>query len=160
MMTRGAKPLEMTDVVGCWRLERALIKRGDVITPNPIYGPNPTGFLHYLPEYRVAVTIPLGPRRLMSSTDRRGGTIEELAESARSFDAYAGRVSFIAPDKIVHHIEVNTYQNYVGTDLVRRVELDGDLLRLFIPVYTENAVTVQRWLEWRRLASPTEEVKP
>jgi hypothetical protein len=148
-------PIKMSDVVGCWRLERAVIKRGDVIHLNPVFGPEPIGFLHYLPEYRVAVTNQLGPRRLLSSKDRRGGTPEEMADSARTFDAYAGRVSIVEPDTIIHHIEVSTYQNYVGTDLVRRVELEGDLLKLLMPVYEEGGVTVRRWLEWRRLRVAT-----
>ncbi len=147
-------PIKLSDVVGCWRLERAVIKRGDVIHLNPVFGDHPIGFLHYLPEYRVAVTNQLGPRKLMSSDDRRGGTLEEMAESARTFDAYAGRFSIVEPDTIIHHIEVSTYQNYVGTDLVRRVDLNGDLLKLLMPVYEEGGVTVRRWLEWRRLRAP------
>lgn len=151
-MWRDSRTRVTADAIfGCWRLERAMEERGGVERPNPTYGASPTGYLHYLPGGRVAVTIPLGERKPMSGNDRRAAPVEELADAARSFDAYAGRFSLIRGDRIVHHVEVASYQNRVGTDLERGIELEGDLLRLRIPEFDDNGVTVRRWLEWRRM---------
>lgn len=122
-----------------------------MIRPNPLYGENPNGFLHYLAGGRMAVTIPLGERRLMSSGDRRTATLHELAESARTFDAYAGRFTLTGPDRIVHHVEVSTYQNHVGSDLVRNIECRGEMLRLRVPPVDEGGVAIARWLDWERV---------
>lgn len=144
-------PLEMADLLGCWSLVEALEDRGGVIRNNPNYGAKPTGFLHYLAEGRVSVAVANGGREPMSGTNRRMAPVEQLAESARTFDAYAGRFSLIAPDHVAHHIEISTYQNDVGKDLVRRVLLEGDRLALHIPVFEESGQTVRRWLAWQRL---------
>lgn len=144
-------PITVDAILGCWRLERAVEERGGVARPNPTYGAAPTGYLHYLAGGRVAVTIPLGERRRMSGNDRRAAPAEELAESARTFDAYAGRFTLIGGTRIVHHIEVASYQNHVGTDLERGIELEGDLLRLRVPEFDDNGMIVRRWLEWRRV---------
>lgn len=138
-------------ILGCWRLERAIEERGGIAGPNPTYGASPDGYLHYLAGGRVAVTIPLGERRRMSGTNRRAAPTEELAESARTFDAYAGGFTLVGGGRIVHHVDVASYQNQVGTDLERGIELEGDLLRLRVPDFDDNGVTVRRWLEWRRV---------
>ncbi|WP_066796644.1 lipocalin-like domain-containing protein [Sphingomonas soli] len=151
MSAAGDRAVRMADILGCWQLTRAFEDRGGVVRPNPLYGTSPNGFLHYLAGGRMAVAIPLGERRRTISEDRRGATLEELAESARTFDAYAGRFTLTGPDRIVHHVEVSTHQNHVGTDLMRGIECHGDLLRLHVPPVEERGVTLSRWLDWRRV---------
>jgi hypothetical protein len=75
--------------------------------------------------------------------------MEELAESARTFDAYAGRFSFPEPGLVAHHIEISTFQNDVGTDLVREITLDGDMLTL-CPVLRRGEPL--RGLIWQRVS--------
>ncbi|MBP7336559.1 lipocalin-like domain-containing protein [Niveispirillum sp.] len=141
------------DILGCWQLHAAMEQRGGCTGPNPNYGSRPNGFLYYLPDGRVAVTIANDGRKPLSGTNRRMAPAEELAEAARTFDAYAGRFTLLAPDRIVHHVEVSSCQNEVGTDLVRQLSLNGDLLRLEPPPFHENDQTIIRWLVWRRLSS-------
>jgi hypothetical protein len=141
-----------SDILGCWRLDRTLEDRGGIVGFNPHFGENPKGLLHYLAGDRVAVTIAFSGRKTMTGLDRLHAPIEELAEAARTFDAYAGRFTLHEPDRITHHIEIASYQNYVGTDFTRRLVLEGDRLSLHVPAYEENGATVRRWHEWRRLA--------
>jgi len=141
------KPISIADIVGCWRLVHAVELLDGVERPNPNLGTNPTGFLHYLAEGRVAVTVSLDGRKLLSGNHRRTAPREELADAALTFDAYAGTFSLIAPDRIAHHIEISTYQNDVGTYLVRRIVLEGDRLTLYPVEYAQ----MNRWLVWERI---------
>ncbi len=45
------------------------------------------------------------------------------------FVAYAGRYSFRG-DRVIHHVELSLFPNWVGTDQQRWVELAGDRLTL------------------------------
>lgn len=137
------------DILGCWELVAAFEEKDGEIGLNPFLGENPMGFLHYLAGGRVAVTVGLAGRKPYSTANRRLAPVEELAESARTFDAYAGSFRFLEPDVIAHHIEVSTDQADVGTDLVRRIVVKGDILSLH-PILPPGVHP--RWLEWKRLA--------
>ena len=50
-----------------------------------------------------------------------GGTVEEQAEAFKTFLAYAGRYTF-SGDKVTHHVEISSIQNYVDRNLVRSVK--------------------------------------
>jgi hypothetical protein len=51
--------------------------------------------------------------RKMMSAGRNNSGIEETAESAKSFTAYAGRYSLEA-DTIIHHLDICLYENDHG----------------------------------------------
>ena len=53
-------------------------------------------------------------------SDRRGAPAEERAKAFSTYLAYAGRYAFTG-DKVIHHIEGATFQNWVGTDQVRLI---------------------------------------
>lgn len=144
-------PLAQSDLIGCWKLVEALWERDGRIQTNPNLGDNPVGYLHYLAEGRVAVTIALAGRKPMSGAHRRTAPPEELAESALTFDAYAGKFSLQGADRIVHHIEISSYQNDVGRDLVRRVVLEGNRLSLYPIEFQDDG---RRWLVWERMPLP------
>jgi hypothetical protein len=144
-----AKPVAVADILGCWKLIHAVELIDGVERPNPNLGTRPTGYLHYLAEGRVAVVVSLDGRKLLSGDHRRTAPREELADAALTFDAYAGTFSLIAPDRIAHHIEISTYQNDVGKDLVRRIVLEGDRLTLYPVEYAQ----MNRWLVWQRVPS-------
>ena len=143
-----SKPVELADIIGCWRLLHALEQRDGVVQPNLNMGTHPTGYLHYLAEGRVSVAISLEGRKLMSGDHRRTAPRNELADAALTFDAYAGTFALTGPDRIVHHIEISTYQNEVGQDLVRRIVVEGDRLTLYPSEFSQQ---ITRWLVWERL---------
>ncbi len=139
--------------MGSWKLEGTFEELDGVVGVNPNVGENALGFLHYTADDRVAVIIASAGRKKMAGTHRRTASVEDLAEAARTFDAYAGRFSIRAPDQIIHHIEVNSYENDVGRDFVRRAELNGDRLTLHVPSdRLANGKISRRWHVWRRIA--------
>ncbi len=145
--------IRKADIVGCWKLERILRERNGVLERNDNFGDNPSGFLYYTAENRVAVTIASGgrPDGSVTHANRRGASTEDLAAAALTFDAYSGRYSLISPDQIVHHVEVSLFQKDVGTDLVRGISIEGDLLTIFPPDLMVDMQPVKRRLEWRRV---------
>ncbi|SCW69796.1 Lipocalin-like domain-containing protein [Sphingobium faniae] len=120
--------LKKEDLLGTWSLARAFETRdGRVVDPTPL-GLNPSGFIHYLDDDRMAVVIAQDGRKPLSGP-RRSAPVEELAQSARSLDAYAGPYTVKGEeDVVVHHLEISSFQNDMGVDYVRTVEfIDGEL---------------------------------
>jgi hypothetical protein len=58
-----------------------------------------------------------------------GGTTQEQARAVEGFVAYADRYRFQG-DRVVHHVELSLFPNWVGSDQERTVELSGDRLIL------------------------------
>jgi hypothetical protein len=54
--------------------------------------------------------------------DLLSGTTEEKARAVEDFVAYAGRYSFHG-DRVIHHVELSRFPNWVGSDQERWVEL-------------------------------------
>jgi Lipocalin-like domain len=68
-------------------------------------------------------------RARFAAADLLGGTTEKRARAVEGFVAYAGRYSFHG-DRVVHHVELSLFPNWVGTDQERSVERTGDRLIL------------------------------
>jgi hypothetical protein len=66
------------------------------------------------------------------------------------FVAYAGRYSFHG-DRVVHHVELSLFPNWVGSDQQRWVELNGDRLTLSArPLLLAGQLQLPR-LIWKRV---------
>ena len=66
-------------------------------------------------------------RKPLAVADRIAAPAEESAQGHATFMAYAGGYTFTC-DKVVHHVEVASLQNWAGTDQTRMVTLRGDRL--------------------------------
>ncbi len=75
---------------------------------------------------------------------------DERAEAFKTFFAYSGRYS-VAADKVTHHVEVASYQNWVKTDLVRTFTLKGDRLTLRTPSLSVGGAMQFRNSSWERV---------
>jgi hypothetical protein len=116
-------------LVGTWKLLSASYVMDNGQTNKEPYGPHPTGFITYTTDDRFMVTIALDGRKPLSVNDPITAPVEERAQAFATFGAYAGRYTFTG-DKVIHHVEVAWIQNWVGTDQVRLVTLNGDRLTL------------------------------
>jgi Lipocalin-like domain len=79
-----------------------------------------------------------------------GGSPEEQAEAFKTFLAYAGRYT-LQDDKVIHHVEISSIQNYVDKDLVRSVKFQGDQIVLVTPPTRINGKFQIVELIWQRL---------
>jgi Lipocalin-like domain len=134
------------ELVGSWKLVSAFSRHGAEHSGQP-YGANPLGFLTYSDDGRVSALISCDGRNPLSIG---GGTLEEKAEAFDTFFAYAGRYT-LEGDKVIHHVEISSIQNYVGKDLMRRVLFEGDRIILVTPPTPVNGKIQILELTWQRL---------
>jgi hypothetical protein len=140
--------IERSAILGTWSLVRTYETIDGKETGHQPVGEGANGFIHYLPDDRVAVLIASGGRTLMSK-GRYDSDETETAESARSFTAYAGTFE-LDGDIITHHLDICLYENHVGMDYVRQAVLAGDTLTLKMPTVNTKRGEEQWSLEWRR----------
>ena len=133
-------------LVGTWKLVSASSTTSGGERNEAPYGPIPAGLLTYA-DGRVTALISYDGRKSLSVA---GGTVEEQAEAFKTFFAYAGRYVFDG-DKVTHHVEVSSIQNYVGRDLVRIVKFQGDQIVLITSPTRINGEIQTVELIWQRL---------
>lgn len=139
---------QSNDLVGTWRLVSAVATNASgERDPHP-YGLKPSGLLSYMPDGRMTAIIAHDGRRPLSG-DRISAPSAERAEAYATFFAYAGSYK-IEGDKVVHHVEIASVPNWVGTDLVRVVALHGDRLTLSTPPLSVAGRTQSTELLWER----------
>jgi hypothetical protein len=148
-MTSGAFGHENDKLVGTWKLVSASSTTSAGERSESPYGPSPAGVLTYAEDGRVTALISYGGRKLLSGG---GGTrgLEEQAEAFKTFLAYAGRYT-LSGDKVTHHIEISSIQNYVDKDLVRSVKFQGDRIVLVTPPTLVNGKVQTVAFIWQRL---------
>jgi hypothetical protein len=134
-------------LVGTWKLISASSTTSAGDRDETPYGPSPAGFLSYTADGRVTALISYGGRKSLSFG---GGAPEEQAQAFKTFLAYAGRYTF-GGDKVTHHIEISSIENYVGKDLVRTVTFHEDRITLVTPPTPMNGKNQTVKLIWQRL---------
>jgi hypothetical protein len=100
----------------------------------------------------MSAMISHGGRKPLSVGDWSLAGAEEKAEAFGTFAAYAGRYT-LKEDRVIHHVEISSLQNWVNTDLVRLIQFQGDRIVLRTPPTTSNG-KIQTWeLVWERVAA-------
>jgi hypothetical protein len=136
-------------LVGAWRLVSWENQTADGQVTYPM-GTDPNGYVIYAADGRFSITISQRGRAGFAAGDLLSGTTEEKARAMESFVAYAGRYSFDG-DRVIHHVELSLFPNWVGTDQERWVELAGDRLTLSAsPLLLAGQQQVPR-LVWQRV---------
>lgn len=138
-------------LVGGWRLLSWENRATDGQVTYPM-GIDALGALLYTADGRFSVTISRRGREGFAAGDLLSGTSEEKARAVEGFVAYAGRYSFHG-DRVIHHVELSLFPNWVGSDQERWVELAGNRLILSAsPLLLAGKLQVPR-LIWERVDS-------
>jgi Lipocalin-like domain len=136
-------------LVGAWRLVSWQNQAADGQVTYPM-GTDAMGYLLYGADGRFSVTISRKGRARFAASDLLSGTAEEKARALEGFVAYAGRYTFHG-DRVIHHVELSLFPNWVGSDQERWVELAGDRLTLSAsPLLLAGTRQVPR-LVWERV---------
>ena len=138
-------------LVGTWKLVSASSTTSTGERGESPYGAQPAGFLTYTGDGRVSALISYDGRKSLSFG---GGSLEEQAEAFKTFLAYAGTYR-LDGDKVTHHVEVSSIQNYVDKDLVRSVKFKADQIILITPPTRMNGKMQTIELVWQRLPAAT-----
>jgi hypothetical protein len=143
------EPVEGDALVGTWRLiaASASVRHPEDSSP---FGRSPSGLLIYTRDGTMAALLSYGERKPLSVADWIAAPSDEHAEAFTTFLAYGGRYA-LADGQVTHRVEVASVENWVNTDLVRVVELDGDRLTLRTPPILVAGTERVAELVWERV---------
>lgn len=114
--------------IGTWRLKSYEVRKADGTLGRP-WGEAPEGRLMYSADGYVSVAM-MGPDRpTFKARELKQGTDKEKVAAADSYISYAGRYE-VEDNRVIHHVEVCLFPNWVGKDQVRNFEFDGNRLLL------------------------------
>jgi len=136
-------------LVGTWRLVSASASTADGRHLDAPFGSNPTGAITYTREGRMIAIISHSGRKPLSG-DRISSPAAERAEAFATCFAYAGRYS-VSGNQVIHHVEISSVQNWVNTDMVRLVTLEGDRITLRTPLLSVGGTMQTTDLIWERV---------
>jgi hypothetical protein len=131
---------ETLDVIGSWRLVGCSMSRnGECVQPY-FMGREPVGFIHYLPDGRMAFV------------SRAGESVgdSELVSGAGRPVAYAAPYTREG-GTLIHHVEVSTTAEHVGTDFIRHIGIDGPYMTLNAPPRQHEDGPLVLTLTWERI---------
>jgi hypothetical protein len=136
------------DIIGTWTLEsyRLIGSRGRIRYP---YGKDAAGYLLYLPDGFMAVSIMSSGRREWVGEDIRRQTEHEAAAATRTYLSYCGTYE-VLPDRVVHAIRTSLFPNWTGTRQERFYRLSGSCLELSTSPWDGERAEPRAHLQWRR----------
>jgi len=121
---------DKSQLLGTWQLESWSIgyaDRDDVTYP---FGDDPVGLLIYSQDDWMSASIARRERQaLPADVPFRRIDAELLAGSYRDYFHYAGRYRVVGDD-VIHYVTQSLNPNFVGTEQLRHIELDGETLVL------------------------------
>jgi Lipocalin-like domain len=118
-------------VIGTWKLLSWVAEDAESGKITNVFGERPNGHLIYTAGGRMTVNISADGRKPLSG-DRFTTPADERAQAFSTNVAYSGTYD-ITPEGIMHHVEVATFQNWVGTEQFRYVTVDGDTMNVKTP---------------------------
>jgi hypothetical protein len=134
--------------VGTWKLVSFEYRSKDQVTYP--FGKDPVGYRMYNDDGYMAVAFMASNRRRFSSMDLTGGTAEEIVAAAGSYFSYCGKYE-VTEDKVIHHVEVSFYPNWVGEKQVRFYKFEDDKLILSTPPMNAAGKQQSGYLIWKRI---------
>jgi hypothetical protein len=137
-------------LVGTWKLVSVSASTENGEVNKTVYGPNPTGLITYTADGRMSVVLTEDGRKPLSVADRVAAPADERAQAFSTLVAYAGRYTF-SGDKVIHHVEVASIQNWVNQDQVRFLTWQGDRIVLRTPPELRGGKRQTIELVWERL---------
>lgn len=137
---------------GIWGLLSWEIRSSDGAVTHPI-GMNPKGVITYDEGGRMAVQLMQSDRPLSESADPFAAAPEEIVAAWMGFISYAGRYDHDSVERrVVHHVEICSFPNWVGSKQVRFYDFDGDLLVLSTPPISLGGDSAVSTLFWEPLS--------
>lgn len=138
--------MDKEPLFGTWKLVSASSANSSGDKDGTPYGPNPSGLLTYTPDGRISALISYDGRKPLSPA----ASPQDKAAAFDTFIAYAGRYT-VDGERVVHHVEIASIQNYANRDLVRSIRFEGDRIILTTPPTPINGKVQTIELIWQRV---------
>ena len=164
-MTQSAaeeNSVSAADVVGTWKLLefKTIDARGETIYP---MGKTPKGYAMYTQDGYVSICFMMSDRPTMDLSPEEVQDLKNLTpglklvkqlpkfikatlsyfKASRNYVSYAGTYE-LKDNQVIHHLDVSLIPDWVNTDLIRDVKLNGNQLVLTLPVMG-NVYTDLTW---------------
>jgi hypothetical protein len=145
-MTADTRRISIT---GAWQLDSWRIHYGDGREPSQPFGHSPGGLLIYSDDGWMSATVHRA-RREPFPPDQSPRQLDEalITQAYWSYFHYAGTWR-LEGDRVIHSVRHSLNPNMAGTEQVRHMKLDGNVLSLS-GVEHINGVTRRHELIWRR----------
>lgn len=139
-------------LLGVWELLEVVERPVDGSAVRLPLGERPIGLLVYTADGYMSVQLMRRGRSVPASADTADFTLEESAEMAGRYVAYAGRYDVDEGEATVTHTPaVALFPGWVGRPQLRAVQLDGDDLTLSTAgSWVSGGTPVTTRLRWRR----------
>ena len=141
--------MERDPIVGTWRLLLLEMRNPDDQVSYPL-GPDAVGYLIYTEDGYMSVVMMSVHQTEFASDDIRQATMEEKVAAWDSSFSICGRYQ-IRGNKIIHHILVGLFPNWIGDDLEHAFELDGNRLLLSAPPLLVDGLQQTAHMIWERV---------
>ena len=140
--------MTQNQLVGTWQLVSCELRGADNQVTYP-YGKDAAGYLMYTRDGYMSVSIMTANRPKFATKELVGGNIEEKAAAAETYLSYCGTYE-IQVDRVIHHVEVSLFPNWISVGQERILELSGDRLSLSTPPFLANGKQQTAHLIWER----------
>jgi len=147
MISDDMESMNPKDFHGTWRLVSVETRKenGEVYRRG-----QRTGYLMYNDDGYMSVAFMKEGRPSFASGDIRGGTVEEKVAAVDDYTSYSGRYE-VEGDKVLHHIEVSLFPNWIGETQERTYELKDNQLTLSTPLMPVGGIQLSTHLIWERV---------
>ena len=98
------------------------------------------------------VAIMASHRLRFAHDDLLSATKEEEAQAEETYVSYCGRYDFLG-DRVVHHVELSLFPNWIGGDQERLVDLRGERLTLSTRALLLRGIQQTAHLIWERVST-------
>jgi hypothetical protein len=141
--------VERNPFVGTWRLVSLEMRKPDGQV-SYLLGHDAVGYIMYTEDGYMSVAMMSAGRPKFAAGDFTRGTVEEKVAAADTYISYSGRYE-IRDNKIIHHIAVSFFPNWIGAAQERIFEFDGNQLSLSTPPFLADGVQQTAHLIWGRV---------
>lgn len=135
-------------ILGTWNLIKWSNRLDDGTEIYP-FGEDLKGYIHYAEDGHLFVHIMMAGRTNYSGSDPFKGTLDEDAAAIKSQLSYAGTYEFI-DGKIIHHVSISSFPNWVGGDQVRDFKFVDEYLHLSLTGAQLQGQNVTATLTWKQ----------
>jgi hypothetical protein len=118
-------------IVGTWQIQSWVATDTESGAVVNVFGEKPSGHIIYTTGGNMAVMLTADGRKNLSG-DRYNTPAEERAQAFSTHAAYSGTYE-VTGEGIMHHVKASSFQNWVGTDQLRYVDIKGDTLTMKTP---------------------------
>ena len=137
-------------LIGTWRLISWETRSVDGQKIGYPFGEDAVGYIMYNEDGYMFVAIMRPNRVKVAAGDLLRGSTEEKVQAADTYVSYCGQYEFQG-DKVIHHVDLSLFPNWVGVDQERLVELRGNRLILSTRPILLGGMQQTAHLIWERL---------